>query len=38
MLWKRVYVAHVPWVKVVDFVTSKENRVDVQCKFTRKGH
>jgi hypothetical protein len=30
---KRVYVAHVPWVKVPHFPTKEENKRDVQCKF-----
>ncbi len=38
MVWKRVYVAHVPWVKVAYFVVSEENRGDVHYKFIRKGH
>jgi hypothetical protein len=38
MVWKKVYVTHVPWFRVEDFVTSEENKGDVQCKFIRKGH
>ncbi len=29
MVWKRVYVAQVPWVKVANFVAGEENRGDV---------
>jgi hypothetical protein len=29
MVWKRLYVAHVPWVKVANFVASEENKGDV---------
>jgi hypothetical protein len=32
-MWKKVYVAHVPWVRVIDFLVRKENKRDVQCKF-----
>jgi len=38
MVWKRVYVAHVPWVRVAYFVDGEENRRDVQYKFIKKGH
>jgi hypothetical protein len=33
-----VYVVHVPWVGVLDFLAGKENRGDVQCMFIRKDH
>ncbi len=29
MLWKKIYVTHVPWVKVINFVVGEENRGDV---------
>jgi hypothetical protein len=35
MLWKKVYVAHVPWVKVVDFVASKE--IEEMCNVSSLG-
>ncbi len=35
---KKVYVAHVPWVKVLDFLAREENKRDVQCKFIQKDY
>jgi len=35
---KRVYVAHVSWVRVPNFLVGEKNRGDVQCRFIRKDH
>jgi hypothetical protein len=35
---KMVYVAHVPWVKVLDFLDGEENRGNVQCKLIWKDY
>jgi len=37
-LWKMVYVAHVPWVKVPSFLSRKENRRNVQYISIMKDH
>lgn len=35
---EKVDVAHVPWVKVLDFFVVDENKEDVQCRFIKKDH
>jgi hypothetical protein len=37
-IWKRLYMVHVPWVKVPNFLVGEENRGDVQCRFIKKDH
>jgi hypothetical protein len=37
-IWKRVYVAHIPWVRVFNFLTGEENMGNVQCRLIRKDH
>jgi hypothetical protein len=37
-IWKNVYVAHVLWERVPNFLAGEKNKGDVQCRFIKKDH